>query len=306
MQDRATRASRNDDVPSGRVKVPDRAGFAVAAGAGALLTITGAFDTGSAPFWLRLGYWMTVMLSGALIGTAVTDMVHRWGRLARLPLVEGALIAVAIAAPLSLLVSGASVVAFGLTSFSMARLTFMFVAVLAVSCIMVAINYLMAAQRRAGMLAARLSEPAGIAADNGAPLPTMAPPAVEASKDSTANADIIDRAASKVGMAPVDRFRDRLPLHLRQAQLLAVASEDHYLRVHTDAGEALILMRMGDALAELADVAGAQTHRSWWVAAGAVVAVERLAGKAQLHLSGGLTAPVSRSFLPVLAAMGWR
>jgi hypothetical protein len=272
MPDIATRAS-----PNARVRVPDRTGFAVAAAAGVLLAITGAFDTGPAPLWLRLGYWLTVMLSGALIGTAVTDLVHRWGRLARLPLVEGALIAFAIAAPLTLLVSGASVVAFGLRGFSLVGMGYMFLLVLMVSCIMVAINYLLAAQRRAGMAAAT--------------------PAIMAPADSPAPPVATDAGS---------RFRARLPLHLRSAALRAVASEDHYLRVYTDAGEALILMRLADALAELEGVAGAQTHRSWWVAQGAVTAVERGAGKATLTLAGGVTAPVSRSFLPVLIAQGWR
>ncbi len=279
MPDNATRAS-----PNARVKVPDRTGYGVAAGVAVLLTITGAFDTGAAPLWLRLGYWLTVMLSGALIGTAVTDAVHRWGWLTALPLAEGALIAVGIALPLTLLVTGASMAAFGLRGFTLAGIGFMFVLVLAVSVIMVGINYLLAAQRRAGMAAA----PAAMSAAHA--------PAAPAQREATTG-DEADGTA---------RFRERLPLHLRGARLIAVASEDHYLRVHTDAGEALILMRLADALAELAQVPGAQTHRSWWVAKDAVTAVDRGAGKATLTLAGGIQAPVSRSFLPVLAAQGWR
>ena len=50
------------------------------------------------------------------------------------------------------------------------------------------------------------------------------------------------------------------------AELYAIESEDHYLRVHTSAGQELILMRLADAVRELAGVEGLQTHRSWWVA----------------------------------------
>ena len=43
--------------------------------------------------------------------------------------------------------------------------------------------------------------------------------------------------------------------------------EDHYVRVFTDAGESLILLRLSDAMAEVRDVPGLQIHRSHWVAA---------------------------------------
>ncbi len=39
------------------------------------------------------------------------------------------------------------------------------------------------------------------------------------------------------------------------------------LHFHTDRGSDLILMRLSDALTELKGLEGAQTHRSWWVAA---------------------------------------
>lgn len=275
MNETATRVS-----PNARGKVSDRTGYALAAGIGVLLAITGAFDTGYAPLWLRLVFWLTVMLSGALIGTSVTDGVHRWGLLARLPLLEGALIAVAISVPLTLLVSGASAVAFGVRSFSVVSLGYMFLLVLAVSIVMVAINYVLMAQHRAGMV-----ETIELKRDDGTgpPMPTV-----------VSNED------------PASRFRDRLPIHLRAATLYAVASEDHYLRVYCAQGDALILFRLADALADLADVPGAQTHRSWWVAKDAVTRVERGAGKATLHLVNGVAAPVSRSFLPVLAQLGWR
>eukprot|EP01030_Chromulinospumella_sphaerica_P016261 gene16260-16072_t len=71
--------------------------------------------------------------------------------------------------------------------------------------------------------------------------------------------------ASPAG-APPPRFLDRLPPKLRGAELFAVEAEDHYLRLHTDRGADLILMRLADAVAELDGLEGAQTHRSWWVA----------------------------------------
>ncbi len=101
------------------------------------------------------------------------------------------------------------------------------------------------------------------------------------------------------------RFLDRLPPKLRGARLIAVQSEDHYLRLHTDRGSDLILMRLSDALGELEGLEGAQTHRSWWVARDAVRDVDRGDGRASLTLEGGLTVPVSRRHARALRAAGW-
>ena len=110
--------------------------------------------------------------------------------------------------------------------------------------------------------------------------------------------------ASPVGGAPA-RFLDRLPPKLRGAAIRAVESEDHYLRIHTDRGSDLILMRLSDALAELEGLEGAQTHRSWWVARNAVRAVSRGEGRATLTLDGGVEAPVSRRYARALREAGW-
>lgn len=110
--------------------------------------------------------------------------------------------------------------------------------------------------------------------------------------------------AATSGAAPA-RFLDRLPLKLRGATVRAVESEDHYLRIHTDRGSDLILMRFSDALIELEGLEGAQTHRSWWVARDAVRAVARGEGRATLTLDDGLQAPVSRRYAGALRAAGW-
>ena len=110
--------------------------------------------------------------------------------------------------------------------------------------------------------------------------------------------------AAPVG-APPARFPDRLPPKLRGAVIRAVQSEDHYLRLHTDRGSDLILMRLSDALVELQGLEGAQTHRSWWVARDAVRDVARGDGRAVLTLEGGLTVPVSRRYARALRTAGW-
>lgn len=100
-------------------------------------------------------------------------------------------------------------------------------------------------------------------------------------------------------------FRQRLSARRREARLIAVEAEDHYLRVHTDAGSELISARFADALLDLAGVAGFQVHRSWWAAAGAIEGVRWRRGRGELRLAGGLTAPVSRTYAAKLKAAGW-
>jgi len=121
------------------------------------------------------------------------------------------------------------------------------------------------------------------------------------------------RRAARIAPAPSPesaaarpgRFGERLPPELRAAAILALEAEDHYLRVHTSAGSTLILLRLGDAVAELGPEAGAQVHRSWWVARDAVARIERAGEKVALVLPGDLRVPVSRGNRAKLAAMGW-
>jgi DNA-binding LytR/AlgR family response regulator len=82
-------------------------------------------------------------------------------------------------------------------------------------------------------------------------------------------------------------------------------AEDHYLRVYSSAGEALIRMRLGDALLALEAVEGARTHRSWWVARPAVREVRRVKGRIELVLVNDAVAPVSRTYAAALREAGW-
>lgn len=105
--------------------------------------------------------------------------------------------------------------------------------------------------------------------------------------------------------APPPRFLARVPAKLAGADLWAVESDDHYLRLHTSRGSDLILMRLADAVVELEGIEGARTHRSWWVARDAVTDVERADGRATLILPDGTRAPVSRAYLKALREGGW-
>ncbi len=93
----------------------------------------------------------------------------------------------------------------------------------------------------------------------------------------------------------VQKFLKRLPPKFQAAELYAISSEDHYIRVHTDIGNALILMRLSDALEELIAVDGIQTHRSWWVANRGVAEIVRSNGKQSVLLRSGVSAPIART-----------
>jgi hypothetical protein len=114
----------------------------------------------------------------------------------------------------------------------------------------------------------------------------------------------LETHAAAPGAAP-PRFLERLPPKLRGGEVYAVEAEDHYLRLHTSRGSDLILLRLSDAVAELEGIEGAQTHRSWWVAKGAVEEARRSDGRAVLKLKGGVEAPVSRTYAKALREAGW-
>lgn len=105
-----------------------------------------------------------------------------------------------------------------------------------------------------------------------------------------------NKAAETSDADPISGFLERLPVKFRTAELYAISSEDHYLRVHTSLGEELILMRLADAVRELSQVDGLQVHRSWWVAKIGVTDEKKADGRSFLILPTGTEVPVSRSY----------
>ena len=106
------------------------------------------------------------------------------------------------------------------------------------------------------------------------------------------------------GPLSADRFDLRIP-PLLGGELLALSSEDHYLRVYTSTGDALIHCPLATAMQELSRRRGRQVHRSHWVAAEAVVAAVHSNGRWQLTLRNGISIPVSRAKVGELKAAGW-
>jgi hypothetical protein len=77
-------------------------------------------------------------------------------------------------------------------------------------------------------------------------------------------------------------------------EILALESEDHYVRVHGPRGSELLLIRLRDAIAEMDGLPGEQTHRSWWVARDAVESVHSRGRGCEIKLTNGERALVAR------------
>lgn len=103
-------------------------------------------------------------------------------------------------------------------------------------------------------------------------------------------------AVTDTGFDPVKTFLQRLPVKFHSADLYAIASEDHYLRVYTSLGDDLILMRLADAERELSGADGARVHRSWWIAKDGITEEKKQDGRSRLILPDNTEVPVSRSY----------
>jgi len=77
--------------------------------------------------------------------------------------------------------------------------------------------------------------------------------------------------------------------------LILLQAQDHYLRVETAKGEALIRARLQDAAEALAGH-GVRVHRSWWVARDAVVALKWKNAAPVVVLKTGQEVPVGRTY----------
>lgn len=231
-------------------------GLSVSLALGALFAFLGVYDSDLMPLHTRYLFWTSTMLTG----TAATGLAGPWvfGRLlaGRNPALQLAAVAAIISLPIWLVIQGFTASLTG--QWPLNDLPLQFLRIFAVSFIVVGGGY--AGAKMTGIIGA------------------------SAGPESPAEP------------SPVAKFLGRLPPKYRGAQLYAVSSEDHYLRVHTDRGEELILMRLSDAMRELESAEGLQVHRSWWVARDGVAEVARENGRQTLILKSGAAAPVSRSY----------
>ena len=254
-------------VPEGedrprRVSIQLDRGTWVAAGAGVVMALTGAFGTDIIPLWGRLAYWVSLILAGAVWANLCSRLIGRLIDRDQQPWLTIVTLTAATSGPVMILVWLVTGLVFEGRVYPVDRLLGFVGPVLIITAAISAINVFL----------------------------SRSPP--------------VQTHAGTTGARPA-RFLERLTPRLRGATLHAVQAEDHYLRLHTDRGSDLILMRLSDAVVELEGLEGARTHRSWWVARDAVREVKRGDGRATLTLDGGVEAPVSRRYARTLREAGW-
>lgn len=252
--------------------------FAVAIAVGLLMALISPLRTDRIAFLPRLAYWEIIMISGATLSSGISEGIARWGRLRSRPWLEVPFTSLLIALPLTLIVIATSSLFFGAER-SIAGRLFGFFGMTWAIC--TAVHSLIYFVGRAPVAELPADPDNGQSAD-GPPIPvTEAQPSIA-------------------------RFMLRLPPALRNLSVDAIEAEDHFLRVHLETGQSvLIRARLSDAVLELPPDLGAQTHRSWWVARPAIAQVVRSDGRVTLKLRHGIEAPVSRSFYRPLKLQGW-
>lgn len=97
----------------------------------------------------------------------------------------------------------------------------------------------------------------------------------------------------------VTLLQSKLPHHLGH-DIVAVQAQDHYVKVTTLKGSAMVLMRLGDAVRDLEPLGGLQVHRSWWVNPAHLVRTQTGKSGLEMVMKNGLRVPVGRSFRKVL------
>ncbi|WP_088308157.1 LytTR family DNA-binding domain-containing protein [Novosphingobium sp. B 225] len=235
---------------------------------GLVLAFLGPFGTFTAPFPVRLVYWLGLGWTGYCCFRPITGLANRIGARLDLPVPLPWVAACLIASlPMTAVVLLVNQLPGALHWPSLGGALAMYGYVLAVGAAVTTLFYV-------------LGERAG----------TM--------PESSASSDSADAAS------PGARFLARIP-PCQADDLFALEMEDHYLRVHTRHGSHLILLRMRDAVAELDGIAGLQVHRSWWVAHQAVTGTAREGRNLRLRLTGGLDVPVARDAAGRLKAAGW-
>ena len=232
---------------------------------GLILALLGPFGTFGAPLWMRFAYWLPTMAIGATSGALVTFGLERSKAFRTRPIAQVAALALSITLIMSGVAWGMGSLVFGAGAINFS-VTFVFY-VLLISVLTSGIS---------AIIRARTTRIAIAAAPVRADTPRGPPPLLA-----------------------------RLPAKLGGGEILALQGEDHYVRVHTDKGSDLILMRLADAVELMGDCPGARSHRSWWVAKGAVKDVRRDNGRVWLTLANAIEAPVSRNYASELRKAGW-
>ncbi|MEM1314483.1 MAG: LytTR family DNA-binding domain-containing protein [Pseudomonadota bacterium] len=253
-------------------------------GAAALLGVSGPFGTyEELGLPARLAYWAVVTVSAWWLALPPALAVSFWAERRGLapPMACAALGGAVAALPLTAWLAVVHGVVFD-TRFAADALRLMPYVVVISATVAALTEALEASDQEAATLAPAGPAPGAAARDEGA--------AGDEARD-----DAADGAAAE--------WLAQLPPELGR-ELILLQAQDHYVRVETRRGEALIRGRLQDA-AEALGGRGVRVHRSWWLARGEIAALRHRAGAPVAVLRDGREAPVGRTYRRALrAALG--
>jgi len=240
--------------------------WTIAMGLGGLfLGLVGATDSYELPIILRLGLWLGLCAIGGLFGLAIEAALGRFGFQGRSAIAWWLAVTLALAAAMVPVIFLVNSTG---SSPQISYLPLFAFNSLAISAALTAMRFVIGT----------LMSPSRIV-------------------DPDAEADL-----RPDGSPPI---LGRLPPALQSAQVLALKSEGHYVRVHTSLGEHMILMRLHDAIMETQGINGLQVHRSWWIAREAFSEIDKRSGKWEAIVNAQLRVPISRSFRSAISEAGW-
>ena len=252
---------------------------------GVFLGLIGPFGSINQPLAIRLLYWVTFAFAGYAIYRpmgALVDLAHRALNLPTAPLW---LVAVLIATvPMAVLVHAVQAMPEWPRMMPPDQALVHYASVFVI-----------------GGAVTMLFQVLGARSGGVSPVEAQPEPRVEA---DAAQASPQSQPAVSQQTAVPNPLLDQLPAELGSS-IIALEMEDHYVRVHTALGSALVLMRLRDAMALIADQEGMQVHRSWWVARAAVEDVVRDGRNVRLKLARDIEAPVARANVAALRDARW-
>lgn len=243
-----------------------------------LFVIVGPFDTGEQPFLFRLIYWFsTLSVFGGLVMPIVARLVRGAGWFKLSPLIPGAMGVISLAAiPMTAIIFSLDPLIYGLLKAAEA------------------LSLISLTKWEDQM---EPEEPYNVA---GVLLLYVQVLIIIVINIGLVSLVVMQRhrgatPEQSLSVRPGTAFFSRVPDHIG-TDLLYMQMEDHYLRVVTQAGEALILVRFRDAMNELEAFGGLQVHRSWWVVSSEIEKLSRTGRRSELIMSDGARVPVSSSF----------
>lgn len=264
--------------------------LAVMIAIGVFLGVLGPFGSAGAPLPVRIASWVGFALVGYVFYRPMDPLAtwaHHTFDLPRWALLIGTSLIATVPMSFAVIALGSLPHAPTWPGLETALATYFSVLVIG-GAVTAFFNLAKPGQNGPGTVPAPITTTASVAASDRAPPPVSTP---------------VPDAFPVPPAPPLNPLFDQLPPDVG-SEIIALEMEDHYVRVHTMLGSALVLMRLRDAMA-LIDAEGMQVHRSWWVARGAVEDVVRDGRNIRLKLPRGLEAPVARANIATLRDARW-